>query len=72
MANRTRNYTKKEFVSLIENNGYVKECKKNAGNHGKWINPMTQEEIVLVLNRGPNKMWCKRMIKEHELKEVRR
>lgn len=71
MGVKARSYTKQEFISMIEHNGYKEENKKrNAGNHRKWIRPDTKEEIIVVMNRAPNKMWCRRMIKEHGLVEV--
>lgn len=65
---KAKEYTKRDFIRVLKANGYEEVDCHDSGNHQKWVNPETKREIVLVKSRDPNRMWVKRMIKEHNLK----
>ena len=61
---RTKDYSFKEFDKILKKNGYeYKSCK---GDHYKYEHKETGKCVVLC-KRHPNKMVCRRMIKEHGL-----
>lgn len=62
---RTKQFNRREFIKILENNGYsFVSCK---GDHGKW----RKGERIIVIPLGGhsiNKMICRRLIKENRLK----
>lgn len=55
-------YTKQDFLRILRRNGYYK-VRQNGG-HAIYENGKGD---TITINNHPNKMVCKRLIKEHNL-----
>lgn len=59
---RAKQYTEREFKKVLKQNGYKPDRWK--GSHEIWIN---EKGNVISINKNPNTMVCRRLIKENNL-----
>ncbi len=62
---KNKKYNMREFIKILENNGYTLFSTK--GDHGKWKKE-NSTIIILMGGHSINKMLCRRLIKEYDLK----
>lgn len=63
---KIKQYNRREFICILKNNGYEYESCK--GDHGKFIKANSPTIVIPMAKHSLNKMLCRRLIKENNLK----
>lgn len=61
---KTKNWSTREFTKILSNNGY--KYLRGHGDHYIYYNEEINRKIVI--NKNINKMVCRRLLKEYDLK----